>query len=164
MSELFQNAGMKVKNVKNRKIETGHTVAAAVFASVLVLVVMALVPCVISYLSPKGGVENQAAAGQYGDMFGAANALFSGLAFVGLVATLFMQMDELQISRRATDQQTLLASKTARFTVLPALIQNQAAHLLGAYIEQLQVGPFREGQRGFPSATADWLEQLMAGV
>lgn len=37
--------------------------------------------------------------GQFGDMFGAVNALFSGLAFAGLIITLILQREELSLQR-----------------------------------------------------------------
>lgn len=37
--------------------------------------------------------------GTFGDMFGAVNALFSGLAFAGLIITLLFQKDELKLQR-----------------------------------------------------------------
>lgn len=37
--------------------------------------------------------------GQFGDMFGAVNALFSGLAFAGLIITLILQKTELGLQR-----------------------------------------------------------------
>ena len=37
--------------------------------------------------------------GTFGDMFGAVNALFSGLAFAGLIATLLYQKNELKLQR-----------------------------------------------------------------
>jgi hypothetical protein len=37
--------------------------------------------------------------GQFGDMFGAVNSLFTGLAFAGLIATIFLQRDELALQR-----------------------------------------------------------------
>lgn len=38
--------------------------------------------------------------GQFGDAFGATNALFSGMAFAGVIVALFMQRRELQLQRR----------------------------------------------------------------
>jgi len=38
--------------------------------------------------------------GQFGDMFGALNAAFSGLAFCGIIYTIFLQRKELQLQRR----------------------------------------------------------------
>lgn len=40
------------------------------------------------------------ARGTFGDMFGAVNALFSGLAFATLIYTVFLQRRELQLQRK----------------------------------------------------------------
>ena len=42
--------------------------------------------------------------GTFGDMFGAVNALFSGLAFAGLIATLLYQKEELKLQREELAQ------------------------------------------------------------
>lgn len=42
--------------------------------------------------------------GQFGDMFGAVNALFSGLAFAGLIITLILQRRELSLQRDELEQ------------------------------------------------------------
>ena len=42
--------------------------------------------------------------GTFGDSFGAPNALFSGLAFAGLIVTLIMQKDELSMQREELDE------------------------------------------------------------
>lgn len=44
------------------------------------------------------------AHGPFGDMFGAVNALFSGLAFAGLIITLIMQRRELALQRDELEQ------------------------------------------------------------
>ena len=36
--------------------------------------------------------------GQFGDVFGAVNALFSGFAFAGLIYTVFLQREELSVA------------------------------------------------------------------
>lgn len=38
--------------------------------------------------------------GQFGDVFGAVNALFSGLAFAGLIYTVLLQREELSLQRK----------------------------------------------------------------
>lgn len=38
--------------------------------------------------------------GKFGDMFGAVNALFSGLAFIGIIITILMQSQELELQRQ----------------------------------------------------------------
>ena len=45
--------------------------------------------------------------GTFGDMFGAVNALFSGLAFAGLIATLLYQKEELKLQRKELNEQKL---------------------------------------------------------
>ena len=42
--------------------------------------------------------------GQFGDLFGSVNALFSGLAFAGLVITIIQQRHDLQLQRQAIEQ------------------------------------------------------------
>lgn len=56
-----------------------------------------------------GGAAN---AGAAGDMFGGLTALFSGLAFAGLVTTLFMQRKELTIQRKELTLQREELSQT----------------------------------------------------
>ncbi|HWY09838.1 MAG TPA: hypothetical protein VN026_00865, partial [Bacteroidia bacterium] len=42
---------------------------------------------------------NEAARGVFGDKFGAVNALFSGLAFAGIIFTILLQRKELELQR-----------------------------------------------------------------
>jgi len=44
----------------------------------------------------KGAINDR---GTFGDMFGAANALFSGLAFAGIIWTILLQRNELRLQR-----------------------------------------------------------------
>lgn len=43
--------------------------------------------------------DNWADRGTIGDMFGAVNALFSGLAFAGLMYTIILQREEIKLNR-----------------------------------------------------------------
>lgn len=45
--------------------------------------------------------------GQFGDLFGAVNALFSGLAFAGLFYTIYLQRQELALQRKELALQRL---------------------------------------------------------
>ncbi|WP_338706512.1 hypothetical protein [Paenibacillus amylolyticus] len=45
-------------------------------------------------------------AGTFGDMFGAVNALFSGLAFAGLIYTIAVQRQELRAQSKSIEMQT----------------------------------------------------------
>lgn len=42
--------------------------------------------------------------GTFGDMFGAVNALFAGLAFAGVIIALYMQKDELRLQRQELEE------------------------------------------------------------
>tara|TARA_R110002072_G_scaffold75624_3_gene177871 strand:+ start:788 stop:1903 length:1116 start_codon:yes stop_codon:yes gene_type:complete len=44
--------------------------------------------------------DSENTRGIFGDMFGAVNALFSGLAFAGIILTLYMQRKELELTRK----------------------------------------------------------------
>lgn len=46
-----------------------------------------------------GHAANASARGTFGDMFGAANAAFSGLAFVGIIYAIFLQRNEVKIAK-----------------------------------------------------------------
>jgi len=50
----------------------------------------------LSYLQDKGTDDR----GTFGDMFGAVNALFSGLAFAGIIITIYYQSFELKLQRK----------------------------------------------------------------
>jgi len=51
---------------------------------------------VASGLTCAGSMEQ---GGQFGDIFGAVNALFSGAAFIGIIYTMFLQKEELEEQR-----------------------------------------------------------------
>jgi hypothetical protein len=60
--------------------------------------------------------------GQFGDVFGAVNALFSGLAFSGLILAILLQRDDLDLQRQ---ELTLTRQELAR--TAEAQIQSEAA-------------------------------------
>jgi hypothetical protein len=49
-------------------------------------------------------LRNDPGRGSFGDMFGAVNALFSGLAFAGVIYTLLLQRKELKLQRRELEE------------------------------------------------------------
>lgn len=51
-------------------------------------------------LAVYGALPDWPTRGQFGDVFGAVNALFSGLAFAGLIYTVFLQREELALQRK----------------------------------------------------------------
>ncbi|WP_146180620.1 hypothetical protein [Limnohabitans curvus] len=55
-----------------------------------------------------------ATRGQFGDVFGVVNALFSGLAFAGLIYTVFLQREELSLQRKELELTRLELQRTAK--------------------------------------------------
>lgn len=67
------------------------SVSVAIFALILLFVMYFLIT---SYFYPD--MVNR---GQFGDMFGSLNTLFSGLAFAGVVYAIFLQRRDLELQR-----------------------------------------------------------------
>lgn len=57
-------------------------------------------------LIPIGSIDSWGDRGTFGDMFGAVNSLFSGLAFVGLIIAIRLQSQELELQRTELRQTT----------------------------------------------------------
>lgn len=65
----------------------------------IMLSIVVVVLYVSSWLLIKNFIQDSAEQGQFGDQFGAINALFSGLAFAGLIFTIILQKKELSLQR-----------------------------------------------------------------
>ena len=72
-----------------------------VMAAMFLLVVMLWFS---SWLIITHYIKDPTNQGTFGDTFGAVNALFSGLAFAGLIATLLYQKEELKLQREELQQ------------------------------------------------------------
>lgn len=73
------------------------TTVIAIFAGVILI-------WVVSWLGISQYFQCHEERGTFGDMFGAVNALFSGLAFAGLIITLLYQKEELKLQREELKQ------------------------------------------------------------
>lgn len=92
--------------------------------------VWAFITCyLIPYIASQIPDDTKAGFGQVGDSFGAVNALFSGLAFGGIIITLIMQKEELKLQRdqlaesvraqkESSKSQQVIAELSARQTLL----------------------------------------------
>ena len=58
----------------------------------------------VSWFLINRNIDCSTDRGTFGDMFGAVNSLFSGLAFAGLIATLLYQREELKLQREELAQ------------------------------------------------------------
>lgn len=61
------------------------------------------------------GLLSTERSGQIGDMFGLANSLFSGLAFAGLLVTMWMQKEELTLQRKVSTENTNEIKRQAKY-------------------------------------------------
>lgn len=75
----------------------------------VVVAVQAIAGAAILWLTP-----DLQGAGQFGDLFGAVNTLFSGLAFAGLIYTALLQRSELSLQRKELSLTRTELSRTAR--------------------------------------------------
>ncbi len=64
-----------------------------------VFVVVVIYGFIIVNINIPGDIEVAAKRGQFGDMFGAINALFTGLAFAGFIYTIYLQRKDLSLQR-----------------------------------------------------------------
>lgn len=85
-----------------------------------------------------------ATAGQFGDMFGAVNSLFSGFALAGVVVAILMQKEELELQRkelvftRAELEKSAAAQASTANTMLQQAEISRKNTLLAAYTALLQ--------------------------
>ena len=59
------------------------------------------------------GLDSWSERGTFGDLFGAVNALFSGLAFAGLIYTIILQKEDIEIQRKEIAQNRAELKKSA---------------------------------------------------
>lgn len=80
-------------------------------------------------------ISTWAERGQFGDLFGSVNALFSGLAFAGLIYTIFLQKQELKMQREELKLQREEMQKSRAELAEQAKVQKAQFH---AAISQLK--------------------------
>jgi hypothetical protein len=80
--------------------------------------------------------------GQFGDLFGTVNALFSGLAFAGVIVALLLQQRELRFQLAE-----LTRSATAQQESQKALLSTQYAQVYKTVVDLLQNEPVRAARK-----------------
>lgn len=65
--------------------------------------------------------EKEPGAGTIGDMFGAVNALFSGLAFAAIIITIWMQRADIKLQRETFENQKQIMNFQTAFSVVNEL-------------------------------------------
>lgn len=78
------------------------------------MIFLVVVIWILSTLLILFGLDNWADRGTFGDLFGAVNALFSGLAFAGLIYTIVLQKQDLELQRNEIALNRKELKKTAK--------------------------------------------------
>jgi hypothetical protein len=104
----------------------------------------------------KGSTENTAwvQRGQFGDLFGSVNALFSGLAFAGIIITIFLQKEELALQRKEL-RDTRKVFKTQTITMKRQRFESTFFSMLSLHFGFIQSLKYNDNIRG-----ADTLSEL----
>jgi len=89
---LLTKLAMKTKNTQCNEDGDNGIIAASVIVTIAIIGLWTL-----TYILLKDLEEG--ARGTFGDMFGSVNALFSGLAFAGIILTILLQRKELKLQR-----------------------------------------------------------------
>ena len=76
-------------------------------------------------------------AGQFGDSFGAINALFSGLALGGVIVAIWLQSRELELQREEMSKGVEAQQDSARLIALAALLQSDASQEASALAQRI---------------------------
>lgn len=122
-----------------------------------VVLLWLLTPIVTSKIVAGLDADAMATRGQFGDLFGSINALFSGLAFAGVVVAIWLQREELKLQREelrlqrlevAANREELARAATAQEESREALRRTIYAHGFKAAMDILQDDPVRAA-RGF---------------
>lgn len=99
------------------------------------LILMILIVVVIWILSSFliiFGLDNWSDRGTFGDLFGAVNALFSGLAFAGLIYTIVLQKQDLELQRKEIALNRTELKKTSK-------AQQHSEKALKEQVEQMKI-------------------------
>lgn len=96
------------------------------------MIILVLVVWIVSAMLIIWQIDNWSDRGTFGDLFGAVNALFSGLAFAGLIYTIVLQKRELALQRSEIAQNRVELKKTATS-------QKHAEKALFEQVEQMKI-------------------------
>ncbi len=96
------------------------------------MIILVIVIWMISTVIIIVGLDNWSDRGTFGDLFGAVNALFSGLAFAGLIYTIVLQKQDLEIQRNEITLNRTELKKTAK-------AQQNSEKALIEQVEQMKV-------------------------
>lgn len=119
----------------------------AVSVVILIVLTWLVSPLIARWLVGPGE------AGALGDTFGAVNAIFSGLAFAGVILAISLQHDELKLQRK---ELALTRTEIHR----SAEAQERAGESLGEQAEILKITAYLNGLSALLQSTSAHIEHL----
>ncbi len=109
--------------MKNQNSRSGNLT----FLIILVVIIWLISAILIFFF-----IEDSSERGTFGDLFGAVNALFSGLAFAGLIYTIILQKKDLEMQRSEIQLNRSELKKSAA-------AQQKSEKALSEQVEQMKV-------------------------
>lgn len=104
------------------------------------LIAVVVIIWVVSTVLILFGLDNWADRGTFGDLFGAINSLFSGLAFAGLIYNIVLQKQDLELQRNeiALNRNELTKTANAQQNSQRALIEQVAQMKVASRLNALK--------------------------
>jgi len=96
------------------------------------MIILVVIIWILSTILIIFGLDNWSDRGTFGDLFGSVNALFSGLAFAGLIYTIVLQKKDLELQRNEIALNRAELKKTAN-------AQRHSEKALVEQVEQMKV-------------------------
>ena len=97
-----------------------------------ILIIVVVIIWIASALFIIYGLDNWSDRGTFGDLFGAVNGLFSGLAFAGLIYTIVLQKRDLEMQRNEIKLNRSELKKSAK-------AQEMSEKALTEQVEQMKI-------------------------
>jgi hypothetical protein len=98
------------------------------------VVIYILSAALYAWLTPRLMGEPPNGPGEFGDMFGAFNAFFAGLAFIGVIYTIYLQSQQVQLQAHELKLQREELSETRKELSRSATAQEQTFKVLSAQL------------------------------
>lgn len=133
--------------------------------SPITIAVIVLVLWFATFLVGYSVFDSWQERGQFGDMFGSVNALFSGLAFAGLIYAILLQRKELSLQRdelklqreeMAASRKELAAQVAAQRALFLAAVGQIRVAAEQARIEALKM----ESETNIPTGRGKWINKI----
>ena len=79
-----------------------------IITGIIIITILIITPIIVNSI-----IDNWTDRGTFGDLFGVVNALFSGLAFAGIIYTILLQRTELKLQRQELKETRLELKRSA---------------------------------------------------